>query len=70
MLGGTANTLEGKDASSVRGLEGMLLAVRGMTDDQIASWLLISEGKVKRHPTIDAKLGMSSSGADTARMPS
>jgi DNA-binding NarL/FixJ family response regulator len=59
----TANRLEGsqKDLLSRRELEVLLLLARGMSNSQIASYLHISEGTVKRHLTnIYAKLGGSS----------
>ena len=65
----TADRLEGsqKSALSSRELEVLLLAVRGRTNNQIASNLHISEGTVKRHLTnIYAKLGVSSR-ADAAK---
>lgn len=65
----TADRLEGtkKAALSDRELEVLLLTVRAMSNSQIASYLHISEGTVKRHLTnIYAKLGVSSR-ADAAR---
>lgn len=65
----TAERLEGseKDALSVRELEVLLLTARAMSNSQIASYLHISEGTVKRHLTnIYAKLGVSSR-ADAAK---
>jgi DNA-binding NarL/FixJ family response regulator len=50
-----------KDMLSDRELEVLLLAARAMSNNQIASYLHISEGTVKRHFTnIFAKLGASS----------
>lgn len=66
---GTADRLEGsgKDTLSARELEILLLTARAMTNGQIASYLHISEGTVKRHlTTIYAKLGVSSR-ADAAK---
>lgn len=65
----TAHRLEGseKGTLSVREMEVMLLAARAMSNGQIASYLHISEGTVKRHLTnIYAKLGVSSR-ADAAK---
>jgi len=65
----TADRLEGseKDTLSGRELEVLLLTVRAMSNSQIAAYLHISEGTVKRHLTnIYAKLGVSSR-ADAAK---
>ena len=65
----TADRLEGAEKSllSRRELEVLLLAARAMSNNQIASYLHISEGTVKRHLTnIYAKLGVSSR-ADAAK---
>ena len=65
----TAERLKGseKDSLSSRELEVMLLTARAMSNNQIASYLHISEGTVKRHLTnIYAKLGVSSR-ADAAK---
>ena len=65
----TADRLEGAEKSllSSRELEVLLLAARAMSNSQIASYLHISEGTVKRHLTnIYAKLGVSSR-ADAAK---
>lgn len=65
----TANRLEGAERGtlSVRELEVLLLTVRAMSNNQIASHLHISEGTVKRHLTnIYAKLGVISR-ADAAK---
>jgi DNA-binding NarL/FixJ family response regulator len=61
----TADRLEGAEKSLLSGreLEVLLLAARAMSNNQIASYLHISEGTVKRHLTnIYAKLGVSSRG--------
>ena len=65
----TADRLEGAEKSmlSSRELEVLLLTARAMSNSQIASYLHISEGTVKRHLTnIYAKLGVSSR-ADAAK---
>ncbi len=65
----TADRLEGsrKDTLSDRELEVLLLAVRAMSNGQIAQYLHISEGTVKRHLTnIYAKMGVVSR-ADAAK---
>ena len=65
----TADRLEGSEKSllSSRELEVLLLTARAMSNNQIASYLHISEGTVKRHLTnIYAKLGVSSR-ADAAK---
>lgn len=59
----TANRLEGKEKERLSGreLEILLLVSKAMSNRQIASYLHISEGTVKRHLTnIYAKLGVSS----------
>jgi DNA-binding NarL/FixJ family response regulator len=59
----TAERLEGseKEALTGRELEVLLLVARAMSNSQIATYLHISEGTVKRHLTnIYAKLGVSS----------
>jgi DNA-binding NarL/FixJ family response regulator len=54
-------SVQDKDMLSDRELEVLLLAARAMSNNQIASYLHISEGTVKRHFTnIFAKLGASS----------
>lgn len=65
----TADRLEGskKDTLSDRELEVLLLAVRAMSNSQIARYLHISEGTVKRHLTnIYSKMGVVSR-ADAAK---
>ncbi|CAA9441163.1 MAG: Two-component transcriptional response regulator, LuxR family [uncultured Rubrobacteraceae bacterium] len=65
----TADRLEGSDRGTLSGreLEVLLLTVRAMSNSQIAAYLHISEGTVKRHLTnIYAKLGVSSR-ADAAK---
>jgi DNA-binding NarL/FixJ family response regulator len=65
----TADRLEGAEKSmlSSRELEVLLLTARAMSNSEIASYLHISEGTVKRHLTnIYAKLGVSSR-ADAAK---
>lgn len=65
----TADKLEGskRDTLSDRELEVLLLAVRAMSNGQIAQYLHISEGTVKRHLTnIYAKMGVVSR-ADAAK---
>lgn len=59
----TADRLEGKEKERLSGreLEILLLVSKAMSNRQIASYLHISEGTVKRHLTnIYAKLGVSS----------
>jgi DNA-binding NarL/FixJ family response regulator len=59
----TAERLEGseKEALTGRELEVLLLVARAMSNSQIAAYLHIWEGTVKRHLTnIYAKLGVSS----------
>lgn len=65
----TADRLEGSERGTLSGreLEVLLLTVRAMSNSQIAAYLHISEGTVKRHLTnIYAKLGVSSR-ADAAQ---
>ncbi len=65
----TADRLEGseKGTLSTRELEVLLLTARAMSNAQIASYLHISEGTVKRHLTnIYAKMGVTSR-ADAAK---